>query len=279
MEKFLREIENLKISPKKKLLKGGKGNYKGKGFGNSLDFHGHREYSLGDDIRKIDWKAYAKTEKFYIKEFTEERQMHVNVIVDNSASMNFGTPNKLEIGKMISLGISYLTLNQMDNLSFYTLNNKLNNIQRNIRGKEYFYRLTQDVSNIKFEEITDFSSIFNMDTFMSGMTFIISDFFGKEIEKILDFLCSKGQEVIAIHVLSSSEIDPDYGEELKLIDMETGSVRRIQFNPKIKKLYRDKMKSFIEECKNACNTRDVKYVLAPTDTSPTKILLKALGGF
>ncbi|MBF8982526.1 DUF58 domain-containing protein [Lutibacter sp. B2] len=278
MEIFLREIENLKISPRKKLLKGGKGNYKGKGFGNSLDFHGHREYSLGDDIRKIDWKSYARTEKLYIKEFTEERQMHVNVILDNSGSMNFGNPNKLEIAKMISLGISYLTLNQMDHLSFYTINNKLINIQRNIRGKEYFYRLIEEVSNIKFEDTTDFSGIFNIDTFMSGITFIISDFFGKEIEKNLDFLCSQGQEVIAIHVLSPLEIEPEYEEELKLIDIETKSIRRIQFTPKIKEVYMKKMKSFIEECKNTCNNRNIKYILASTDTSPSRIMSKALGG-
>lgn len=278
MERFLREIECFKVMPRKKILKGGKGNYKGQGFGNSLDFYGHREYILGDDIRKIDWKAYMRTEKFYIKEFTEERQMHVNVILDNSASMDIDN-NKWIVAKKIALGISYLTLKQSDNLSFYTINDKLKSIQKNVRGKEYFYELIELISKIKAEGITNFYKATHLENNMDGITFIISDFFGEKIEKVLDFLCSKGQEVVCIHILAPSEINPDYEEELKLIDIETGNIRRIQFNNKVKEVYMKKIKSFIEDIKNNCSLRESRYILAPTDIYPSKIMMKVLGGF
>ncbi|QZY55687.1 DUF58 domain-containing protein [Crassaminicella profunda] len=279
MDAFLKEIEGLKILPRKRLLKGGKGNYKGQGFGNSLDFYGHREYLKGDDIRKIDWKAYTRTEKFYIKEFTEERQMHVNIILDMSASMDFGLPNKWEIAKKYALGMSYLTLKQNDYLSFYTLNNELRSIQKNIKGKEYFYELLKIISNNQPKGVTDFSSISGVDHFMSGMTFIISDCFGNGLEKVLNLLCVGGQEVVLIHVLSADELNPNHEEELKLIDVETGDIRRIHFNDRVKEIYIRKMKAFIELCKNVCTSREVRYVLAPTDKDAVEMMTNLLGGF
>lgn len=274
----MNKIENLNILPKRRLVRGGKGNYKGKGFGNSLDFYGHREYLLGDDIRKIDWKAYTRTEKFYVKEFTEERQMHVNVILDSSASMDFGAPNKWEMAKKFALGMSYLTLKQNDYLSFYVLNDALKSIQKNVKGKEYFYELLEIISQNQPKGITDFSNILGIDGFMSGITFIISDCFGKGLEQILDLLCLKGQEVILIHVLSPDELNPNHEEELKLVDLETGDIRRIHFNDRVKEIYIRKMKAFITDCKNICTSREIRYALASTDEYPTKIMTNLLGG-
>jgi uncharacterized protein (DUF58 family) len=278
LDVFLKKIENLKILPKRRLVKGGKGNYKGKGFGNSLDFYGHREYLLGDDLRKIDWKAYTRTEKFYVKEFTEERQMHVNVLLDSSDSMNFGAPNKWEIAKKFALGMSYLTLKQNDYLSFYLLNDELKSIQKKVKGKECFYELLEMISNNHPKGVTDFSSISRIDGFMSGITFIISDCFGKGLEQVLELLCLNGQEVILIHVLSPDELNPNHEEELKLVDLETGDIRRIHFNDRVKEIYIRKMKAFINDCKNICTSREVRYALASTDEHPAKIMTNLLGG-
>ncbi|QXM05248.1 DUF58 domain-containing protein [Crassaminicella indica] len=279
MDAFLKEIEKLNILPRKRLIKGGKGNYKGQGFGNSLDFYGHREYAVGDDVRKIDWKAYSRTKKFYIKEFTEERQMHVNIILDYSASMDFGIPNKWEVAKKFALGMSYLTLKQNDYLSFYILNDEMKSIQKNVKGKEYLYELLKTISQSKAKGSTDFQCISNVDFFMSGITFIISDCFGEGLEQALNILCVGGQEVVLIHVLSPDELNPSYEDELKLVDMETGAIRRIQFNDKVREIYIKKMKAFIESCKNICISRKVSYVLAPTDQNPARMMAKLLGGF
>lgn len=278
MDKFLREIEPLIIKPYKKILKGGKGNYKAGGFGNSLDFYGHRKYMPGDDVRKIDWKAYMRTDEFYIKEFGEQKNMNVNIILDISSSMDFGNPNKFEIGKTLSVGISYLTLKQMDNLSIYTLNDKLNCNFKGIRGKDNFYNIMEDINNLNSSGKTNLKDILNLNNSSSGITFIISDFFDEDIETALDYLITKGQEVVMIHLLSPSEINPDYNRELKLIDKESGNIVRLSFDKNIKQKYINKIEKFISNIKEKCSQREIKYIFAQTDTTPVNILSKSLGG-
>lgn len=272
MEQFLREIDHLMISARKKMIKGPIGNRRGKGLGNSMDFYGHRPYIPGDDIRKIDWKAYARTEGFYVREFTEERQMKINLVLDCSASMDFGIPNKLDTAKMIVLGLSYIALSQLDILSIYTVNERAEIFSENIRGKENFYELIPFINSIEPKGTTRLDSLGFLDNFPQGKTFIISDLFSTDIETTLDFLCANDQDVVVLQLLSKEEIDPDYNGMLKLVDNETYKNIRIQVNKRIKDIYKTKINHFIEKCKRICDQRDVKYVFSTSDMPYTNIL-------
>lgn len=278
MEDFLNGIEGFRIKPRRRLLKGGKGHHRGSGFGSSLDFYGHRQYMAGDDIRKIDWKAYLRTESFYIKEFTESRQLNVNIILDNSKSMDFGNPKKWELAKTVSLGIGYLTLKQMDTLSLFTLNEDISGVLHNARGRDSFYKMIKNLSQAEPYGKTDFGQIRSLGNFKPGITFIVSDFFCSPIDELIDYLYLKGQEVILIHILDSLEYHPNYEKELKLVDMETGDIRRVKFDRKVKELYAKKIHDFIEGCKLTCETREAAYIFALTDVQPREILARALGG-
>ncbi|RKD21431.1 Protein of unknown function DUF58 [Caminicella sporogenes DSM 14501] len=278
MEEFLYEIENLSIRPRKRLLRGGKGHHRGSGFGNSMDFYGHRQYTVGDDIKKVDWKAYLRTEDFYVKEFIEDKQLNVNIILDNSKSMDFGNPKKWEISKMISLGIGYITLKQMDILNVFTINDGINCVLDNIKGKDSIYKLIEVLSKIEPKGKTDFTQIWNLESIKPGITFIISDFFGDSLDSFMDYLYLQRNEIISIHILDTLEIQPEFEEELKLIDMETKDVRRVKIDRNVREKYLKKIHDFIEKCKNICEAREAFHVFALTNTSPKEILARALGG-
>ncbi|MCT4564909.1 MAG: DUF58 domain-containing protein [Maledivibacter sp.] len=275
MEKFLREIEHIIIGSRKRLIKGPRGNRKGKGLGLSHDFYGHRIYSPGDDIRRIDWKAYPRTGSFYIREFTEERQMRVNVILDCSASMDFGKPNKFELSKLLSVGLGYITLNQRDILNIYTMDNEVKLLRENLKSKDSFYGLIDLMASIVPRGRTSFDSLTHIKGLSGGMTFIISDLFDKDFLNVLDYLSSKEQDIVVIHLMSPQEIEPDFTGELKLIDKETGEYRRVLLKEGIKEIYRQKTKAFIENCKKACDSRDIKYVFSTSDMQPIDIIAKA----
>ncbi|SHJ87635.1 DUF58 domain-containing protein [Paramaledivibacter caminithermalis] len=274
MEEFLREIEHLIISTKKRLITGAVGNRKGKGLGSSHDFYGHRIYIPGDDIRRIDWKAYVRTEKFYVREFTEEREMKVNIILDSSASMDFGIPNKLNTAKMITLGIAYITLNQLDSLSIYTINEKIEILREDIKGKYNFYQLINPIKEVKGKRKTEFGLLKGFRSLRYGKTFIISDLFSKNLSLALDYLCSKGQDIVVLHILAPEEINPNYNGEIKLIDIETNENRMIQVDKIINDIYIKKIKKFVEKNKEICQCRDVKYVYSTTDMDYISILHK-----
>ncbi|WP_129597393.1 DUF58 domain-containing protein [Anaerophilus nitritogenes] len=278
MDQLLKSLEHFKIIPRKKIIKGGKGNYRGAGLGNSLDFYGHKEYNYGEDLKKIDWKAYGRTQKLYTKSFEEEKQMDVNIILDDSLSMDFGEPNKWEMAKYIALGLGYMTLKQNDFLNFYTINSTLEEIMKKRKGKEHFYELTQKIKDIHPKGDTHFENILNMNHFSSGITFFISDFFTKELDKIIDFLTIQNQEVILFHVLSQQEINPLYGQELKLIDVETKESRKIEMNHQMKEIYKEKMKKFIGNIEKSCTSRNGRYVLSQTNDNIIHIFQKGLGG-
>lgn len=278
MEAFLKEIEGLKIVPKKMLKKGGRGSYKGTGRGDSLDFYGHRRYVAGDDIRKIDWLAYTRTEELYVKEFTEEKELHVNVVLDNSASMDYGDPNKWKMARTLALGLSYLTLKQKDSLSFYTINDDLICIQQYMRGKENFFNLLQLMENAPCRGTTVITKLMQLETGRSGITFVISDLLEKNWSEILDYLNVYGQEIVIIHSLAPSELTPNLAEELKLIDKETGKIRRIHFNSTVRASYMKKIREFIAQNREICTSREAQYVLAVTDMLPVTILARAVGG-
>lgn len=278
MEAFLKEIDHFIIKPGKRLLKGGKGHHRGNGLGESLDFYGHHKYVQGDDVRRINWKASVRTEDFYVKDFSEERQLHVHVILDNSKSMDFGTPSKWEAGKIVGAGIGYLTLKQMDTLSLYTVNDHIRPVMQHGRGRTDFYRLMEALSQVKSQGTTNLKEIESIGNLHQGVTFLLSDFFDRQLEGVLDFLRMQGQEVVVIHMLSPSELNPCYEQELKLIDIETGSIRRIEMNDRVREAYKKKVAAFMTQCEAICRSREVKYVPAATDLLPREILARAVGG-
>lgn len=275
MEKFLKEIEHVMIRSKKRLIKGPVGSRKGKGFGSSLDFYGHRVYSPGDDIRKIDWKAYPRTGNFYVREFTEERQMRINIILDCSASMNFGSPNKFQLAKLLSIGLAYITVNQKDMLNIYTLDNEVKILKKDLNNKEDFYQVIELIEGLSSIGRTSLDSITHIEDIREGMTFFISDLFGKKFSNALDHLSSKNQDVVVIHLMSPQEISPGFNGEFKLLDKETGEDRRILLNKETKETYKQKTNEFIDKCKKTCDYRNVKYVFSTSDIQPVNIIAKA----
>lgn len=277
MEEFLAEIDNLRIIPAKQLEKGGTGIHRGLGKGTSQDFYGHMPYTPGDDIRKVDWRAYARTDSLYVREFTEERQMKINIFLDSSASMDFGTPNKWQFANMLAVGIGYIALKQWDKVDFYILNDKVEAVSKGLTGMEGFFELKRKTEIFKPCGKTSIVSICDMDIQCEGFTVILSDFLSKDIEKTLDYLRAKRQEVVIIHAISPWELYPVHGEHYKLVDSESGRIVRVRFSKQLVNKYIGRMREFLSKMDYWCTSRKIKYVLAPTDDIPSRVLRKALG--
>lgn len=280
MDDFLRQISDLKIKPRKKLTYGETGNYRSQSLGNSMDFYDHRQYIPQDDVRRIDWKAYMRTKNLYIRQFTEEKTIHIKVIMDNSLSMDYGTSVKFDLAKTLTKGIGYLTLNQGDIFSFIPLNNGTYG-ETSIKGKDKFYQLLKVLDSISCEGMTDYENIIRLNEFnreRGGITFLITDGFGENIDKVLDFLCGRGEEVLFIQILSEDEVEPEVNDKLKLIDKETNKIVKIDINRIMKDMYKKKINSFIDNNRNMSLKRDIVYTFALSSDSPQEILRKTIGG-
>lgn len=262
--------------PRIRAAKGGSGIHLGNGRGVSLDFHGHSAYSPGEDTRKIDWKAYARTGSLYVKDFSEERQINVGVLLDRSASMEFGRPGKWGFATKLALGINYLALKQGDRLSFLTVNDRFEVWQDNAAGMDHFHDLLKSVPQLKPNGVTSFEAFAGALDFVSGSAFIISDLFNIDAEGIIDSLCSRVQQAVVVHVIAPDELEPPCEGELKLVDAETGRIKRIQMDVALRRRYTVRVKEFLMKVRETCSRRGAGYVFARTDEAPITVLKRAL---
>ena len=255
-------------------------------YGQTVEFADYREYQLGDDIRRIDWNLYSRFEKFFLKLFTDERQMHTQVYIDCSASMGKDNPGKAAYAVGIAAALGYLSVHNMDKVSYKLIKGeKSEDPFGTIVGKRAFFKAIAELEELNFEGESDLrEAVVSTPNVGSndGLTVIISDFFtDTDWKKAVDFLCYKKRQVLLVQVLTPDEVDPSYTGRVNLIDVETDNVEDMR-NMKIKidrasqVAYEEAMRDMLEDLRSFCNSRGASFVSICTDQPIEKVLFKEL---
>lgn len=276
MEKFLSELEQTSILIKSRISGNLTGNYKSSALGNSYDFYGIRPYYEGDSIRNVDWKAFGRSEKIYTKLFTEQKQINVSVLLDSSKSMDFGKPTKWYIGKMCAIGLSYITLKEVNKLNLYSFNENIELNLNNLNSKKLFYEVIKNIESIKPQGETNLKDIISKTNSSKGILFIITDLLSENIEVFLKNSKGKYEKVVLIHIMSEEEVNPSIKGKIKFIDSETGEEKIGDIGEKEIDIYKKKVKEYIKECKYECEKRGIRYIFAQNFNSPVQIIMKAI---
>lgn len=257
--KIIKKLQKLSLNSNITADKGLLGGRKSISKGSSAEFSDFREYTSGDDFRKIDWNAYARLEKLFIKIFSEEREANINIFLDTTKSMDFGNPKKSFIGSQIAAIIAYVGLSNMDKVSIYTNKaGKLDSIE-NIRGKMLFMQIINYLESLSFTETTDFLKIINKKRPKKGISIIISDLLTEQFNNIIKYFSYMNQSIIVIHILSEEELNPQYTGDTKLIDSETKEGKNISITPYILQTYNNTLKNFIIQTKEICRKYGCLY--------------------
>lgn len=280
-EEFLQQVEALQIILKNNLAGLFGGNHQSKTYGSSCEFADYREYIPGDDIMKIDWNAYARFDKFYLKLYLDERQVHTRIYIDASRSMDYGQSNKAEMALKLAATLAYLSICEMDRVSIYYIkNNKVTEVISNIVGKESFYNTIGKLNEIEFSEdcfISD-SILPTKVGYGDGMSIIISDFLTEnDYEQALDHLASKKRDLYCFQILSKDELKPTIRGKVHFFDSEDINLQyRKRINRDIVKAYNEALEYTINRIKNYCNARNASYLLIQSNQSVSEIFLKTL---
>ena len=255
-------------------------------YGQTVEFADYREYMLGDDIRRIDWNLYSRFEKFFLKLFTDERQMHTQIVIDCSASMGKDNPAKAAYTVGIAAALGYLSVHNMDKVSYKLVKGeKSEDPFGTIVGKRAFFKAISELEDLTFEGESDLrSSVLNTQNTGNndGLTVIISDFFtDSDWKNAVDYLCYKKRQVLLVQVLTPDEADPSYTGRANLIDCETEDVgdsrnMRIKIDRSSQEAYDTAMQVHQEELRSFCNSRGATYVSVRTDQPIEKVLFKEL---
>lgn len=265
------------------------GNRRSKSYGSSVEFADFREYTEGDDLRRIDWNLYARFEKLFLKLFVDERQLHHRIYIDTSSSMDWGKANKGHLALKLAAALGFLSVQAMDRVSFYTLNKKkCEDISRTVVGREAFYNAAAVLNGVKFGGETDLgASITSQENpgRNDGLSVIISDFLtDSDWKSGVDYLLYNKREVFLLQILSPDEVTPNLSGKVFMLDSEgIGEEDEKNYRSEITrssiKAYEEAFIYHQNDIKQFCASRNVGFVTVRSDESIEKILyLKATEG-
>ncbi len=270
---FYKSLSLFRINLKMKLAAGANGGRKSNAKGSSVEFSDFREYLPGDDIRRIDWNAYARFDRLFIKLFMEEKEGLFRIYLDGSASMNYGENSKIKLAKQIAAALSYCILDHSDRVILNFLRGNKCETFKGVTGKQGFSRITDNLSSMTPGGENDLlKSICSEDIKLRGMSVVISDFYTDDPEDVLKYLAHKKQEIFLIQVLSKEELSPELTGTFSLVDSETGKNLKVTGSSSLERDYGATKDSFLKKIEGLCKKYGAKYVLASTENSYETIL-------
>ncbi len=237
--------------------------------GLSAEFSDFREYMPGDDLRRMDWNAYARLDKLYIREYMEEKEAIVSVLLDTSASMDYGTPSKAELAVDLAAVAGFLALNNTDRLMLYDMKDMGRPLSAG-GGRNAFPRVLHWLEKREFSgQIDMLASVRKMRPRGPGVTVIISDFLHRDMveestasyEKLLQYLDYCRQRPVVLHTLAREELQVSLEGTLNLIDAEDGSKLRLTVDARSVNRYEKELNRLVERMKKGCVAGKGAYVL------------------
>ncbi len=283
-DEFIAKIEQLELVSRRMIAGQLKGDRLSKRRGYSNEFADFRAYVPGDDLRYLDWNVYGRLDRLFLKIFLEEEDLSVRILIDRSASMDFGDPNKLEYAKKLAAALAYIGLVNQDRVSLAGFAERMTPLFGPARGRRQTMRLFDVLGGVDSadEAGTDLARSckeFSLSQRGGGLVIFITDFLDKEgFESCLRYLLAGGRstEIFVFHVLAPQEIEPEVTGDLRLVDVEDGSEAEISVSGALLKRYKKTLDLFCAEIRNYCAARGMHYVPTSTARAFDRLVLEYL---
>ena len=240
-----------------------------KGF--SVDFMQFRPYVPGDDLQRVDWRVYARTDRYYVKEYEGETNTQVQIVLDTSGSMGYktGALTKLEYGCYLAASMALLANRQRDASGLTLFNQDIDTYCPPGISRTHLLTLLTELEKASSQAPTSMER--SLSTVAErhrrrGFVVLISDLLTDldTVERALSLLRFTGHNVLVMQILDPQEISFDYKDVIEVVDMESG--RKMLIDAKdARTLYRQNFKSFQERLKKVCGLLKVEHVMLRTD--------------
>ncbi len=280
-EELLSQLEAMQMLLKNNQAGMFGGNHKSRTYGSSCEFADYRDYADGDDTTKLDWNAYARFEKLYLKLYLDERQMHTRIYIDASRSMEYGDAKKAEQALQFAALIAYLSVCEMDKVSIYVIKEKsVHQIARTMVGKEAFLTSIGELEQVVFEGDSYISEALITENlgYGDGLSVIISDFMtDNDYENAVDRMIEKKRDVLCIQVLSQEELNPQVRGKVHYFDSEySNRFYRKDIDREIIRAYKQAVEYVTDRICNYCNARGASYLLASAEDSAHEVFFEKM---
>jgi uncharacterized protein (DUF58 family) len=246
---FLEKLERLTIHWQKSFagLVGGHNRSRFPGAGQ--EFLDHRNFHHGDDLRAVNWRAYMRLEKLFLKMFQVEPRVPVRMLLDTSASMMAHGGVKFDYARKLAGALCYIGLVRLDSIEIHGFSSRLTQRILSSGGRHRFSAVMDGLSAMQCGGVTDYMAVVR--EFISafsqrGLVIVISDFLDDQsCQHALEYFCDFGHELMLLQIWADEDRTPPWVGELELRDAETGASMKLDFDEDARKRY---MQSFDEYC-------------------------------
>src|SRR5438876_4017879 len=277
---FLARLEQLELVSKKIFLGRMKGERRSKRKGQSVEFADYRNYVVGDDLRFLDWNLFARLDRLFIRLFMEEEDLHFYVLIDNSLSMDFGTPTKLHYAKQIAAALGFNGLGNLDRVVSEAFNDRLTQSMPAARGRRSLWRLMDFLQKIEPAGPSDLKPAlrtFSLKCSGKGIVVLLSDLMDKGgYEDALRYLIARQLDIYVIQILSQEEIEPEIVGDLRLTDIEDEDVAEVTVSAPLLKRYKQNLAAYRAALHEFCTRRGVSYLFTSNQVPFDKLVLNYL---
>ena len=251
--------------------------------GFSVEFSEHREYSPGDDLRHLDWVAWGRTDRYYIKQYEQETNLRAYILLDTSGSMNYryrAESTKFQYGCYLAACLAYLMARQQDLVGVVAFDRRIRlhlppasspaHLDRIFTGLEKLTPGSTTAIATTFHELAERIA-------KRGLIVIISDLYDdpSAVLRALQHFCYKKHQLIIFHTFDPAELDFPFKRITNFVDLESG--QRLQVDPRaLSQAYRGEIGAFIDRYRTECSDRSIEYVLTPTAEPYDLMLLNYL---
>jgi uncharacterized protein (DUF58 family) len=277
---ILQRLDNLALITRKAMATGRPGRRRSPLAGSSMEFADYRRYAPGDDFRRIDWRAYARLERLFLRVFEAEENLTVTILIDCSDSMQHGGPSKASLATTLAAALSYVALKCEDSVIVGALTDRLAAHRRTGSGKHAIWTVGEFLRRLPHSGATDINrALFDLGRVVTGpgLTIVISDFLAPGgYQAGLRAVRQLRQEVALLQILAPDEIEPDLQGDWRLRDSEGNSSVEVSSTPAVIHAYRQRLLTYMQELASFAHAHAMTYAMIPSDTALIDVVQRLL---
>ena len=265
---FMARLDQLDVVSRKVLAGKMKGERRSKRRGQSVEFADYRNYTIGDDLRFIDWNIYARLDRLFLKLFLEEEDLALYVLLDVSKSSDYGKPSKFRYMQRVAAALGYIGLVNYNRVTVCGVSDGVVADTGAMRGRRKVSQLVDFIDKLKPtgpSHMAEACRRFALQHRQKGICVVLSDFFVKEgFEAGLRYVAGGKYDLFAVQCLAPQELEPDLQGDLKLRDLEDDDVAEVSITQPLIKQYKANLNAYCLGLKDYVTRRGGTYLFTST---------------
>lgn len=269
---LMARLESLQLASRHRLMGRFGGEHKSKRYGNTVDFADFREYTPGDDFRRIDYHVLARLDQVLIKLFEADDEITVRLLIDTSGSMRTGA--KMLQAKRLGAALGFVALTAHDSVSVHTF--PARGPAPRFAGRAAVPAFLDYVEGLQATGLTPFAEAAGhllSQSGLPGLTVVLSDLLTPEWRSLIQLRAS-GSDVTVLHVLCEEDLDPDFSGDLELVDRELGDRLTVSVTDDVSRSYRARVRLWREQVATAARGSGASYAAVDATEDIETLLLQ-----